>query len=187
MNISDDSPYGLPQELLRAASDATAQLRRSVEYVDGGFLLQRETRVLEFQTGAGNVIALQGNDLLNFLRPLVSTSTFDSAIPASRPPAAAVSFATTAGRKIRDFVELYFYELRALVCKKNKKNSPISPGTTVALAGVTHWLLEHFGIQEEYAKTMATAILVALLTATKGTFCKMTENEAKAALRRLAI
>jgi hypothetical protein len=187
MNISDDSPYGLPKELLRAASDATAQLRRSLEYVDGGFLLQRETRVLEFKTGAGNVVALRGNDLLNFLQPLVSTPTFDSATPTSRPPAAGVSLATTAGKKMRDFVELYFYELRALVCKKNKKTFPVSPGTTVAIAGVTHWLLEHFGIQEEYAKTMATAILVALLTATKGTFCKMTENEAKAALGRLHI
>lgn len=157
-------------------------MRRSIEYSDGRYLVHREVPILRFEGKSGAVV-LQASDVLQVLSPLVRSITHDSAEPSPRR-APTVSFSSTAGKKFRDFIELSFYELRDRICKKNNKQ--VSANTTVAAASIAHWILPHFGMQEEYAKVTAAAILVALLSAPKGAFCKMTEKDAKAAFERLA-
>jgi hypothetical protein len=182
MNEFDETPYSLPKELLDDVWKAEAELRRSIEHVEGRYLVHREVHILRFESKKG-IVVLQASDVLQFLRPLVRSVTHDSAESSPRP-APRVSFASAAGRKLRDFIELTFYGLRERICKKDKKR--VSANTTIAVASLAHWLLQSFGMQEEYAKSTATAILVAILCATKGAFCKMTEKDAKAALERLA-
>lgn len=180
--MDDDGPYVLPPELRQAIREAESGLRRSVQAVEGGFLIYRETPIFAFRSDAGDVV-LNGSDLLRFLEPLVLGSAYDSARGAGSPKPG-ISFGTAAGRKIQEFIEQYFYELRNLICKNPRSNFPLSPQTSVAIAALAHWLMEHFGIANEYAKYMAATLLVTLLSATKGTFCKMTAKEAKAAIAR---
>lgn len=42
--------------------------------------------------------------------------------------------------------------------------------------------MKHLGVDEKAATAAATAILIAIMTATKGAFCKMTADEAKKAI-----
>lgn len=74
---------------------------------------------------------------------------------------------------------VYFYDLREITCKTYKKTFLLSHQTTVAVVGLTHWLLQHFAMDDELAKSTAGAFVVAIVVATKGTFCKMTAQEAK--------
>lgn len=182
-NISDDPPYALPSELLQEVREAEADLRKSVQHIEGRYLVYRQTPILEFPAGAGRV-EITGADLLQFLQPLVKSIALDSAEGRGKPPRKIASLKSVVARKILDFIMLEFEELRALICKDNKKKFPLSAKTTVAIAGLTHWAVDHMGVKEEFAKSIATSILVAVLTATKGAFCKMTAKEAMEALER---
>jgi hypothetical protein len=178
----DDRTYSLPPDLLQLATEVDAEITRSINYTANGYLVRREIHILSFEGMSGRV-NLKSGDLVDFLNPVLHVSTHDAV--GAAPPPRRLSFTSPAGRKILQFMETYFYELRDLICKTNKGKFPISSQTTVAVSGITHWLLEHFGIHEELAKSVATTILVGLLIATKGTFCKMTEKEAKAALAKV--
>jgi hypothetical protein len=180
MNRHDEVPYILPPELLEDAKEADARLRKSIEYVDHGMLLHRRVLVPQFKTADGDQINLYGADLLAFLQPVVSSRTTDSATQQGQPQPQSLSFVAASGQKILSFIRTYFYQLREIICKRLKKNFPLSHHTTVAIVGVTHWLLQHFGVDDELAKSTASAIVVALVAATKGTFCKMTAKEAEA-------
>jgi hypothetical protein len=179
----DESQYSMPDDLWRAAREAESELRKSVQALEGSYLVYRQIPLVTFSSGARDV-ELEASDLLRFLEPLLAGAAYDSAEGRAQPRRG-VSFTSAAGRKIRQFIEVYLYELRTLICKKAKTNFSLSSQTTIAIAGMTHWLLEHFGMHAEYAKSLATGILVALLTATKGAFCKMTADEAKAVLARI--
>jgi hypothetical protein len=167
----DDTLYTMSDDLWRAAREAESELRKSVQALEGRYLVYRQIPLVTFSSSAGDV-QLEASDLLRFLEPLVRASTYDSAEERAHSRRGG-SFASAAGRKVREFIEVYVYELRNLICKRAKANFPVSSQTTIAIAGLTHWLMEHFGVHAEYAKSLATGILVALLTATKGAFCKM--------------
>ena len=185
MNGFEDSDaiYTLPAELLQDVREAEGTLRKSVEHVEGRYLVYRQTPILEV-AGRDGRVEITGADLLQFLEPLVRSVALDSAEGRGRPPRKVASLKSAAGRKILEFIKLEFEELRALICKDNKKKFPLSVKTTVAIAGLTHWAVDHVGVKEEFAKSIATSIIVAILTATKGAFCKMTAKEAKAALEQ---
>jgi hypothetical protein len=177
--MNSDDNYSLPPELLKLAKEVDAEIIRALDYTSGGYLVRREVPILAFD-GITSKVTLNGSDIIDFLAPLLHTRTHDAV--GAAPPPQKLSFTNRAGRKILEIIETYFYELREIVCKNNKTKFPLSTRTVVAVAGLTHWCMQHFGITEEWAKSVATAILVALLAATKGTFCKMTVKEAKAAI-----
>jgi hypothetical protein len=179
MSRHDEAPYSLPPELLKEAKEADARLRKSIEYVDHGMLLHRRVLVLQFKPAEADQINLYSADLLAFLQPVVSWRTLDSATQREQPQPQGVSFAAASGQKLLSFIRTYFYQLREIICKKYKKTLPLAHQTTVAVVGLTHWLLQHFGMDDELAKSTASAIIVALVVATKGTFCKMTAKEAE--------
>jgi hypothetical protein len=181
-NLLNDPTYKLPPDLQQLAAEVELRLRDSIDVVEGRILIRRQIPILHFVTAHGDVV-LNSSDIVKFLEPLVRSKAFDSAEGAPRRKPPQISFTSESAKKILTFIELNFYELRAIVCKKNKK--ALSAKTTVGVAGLTHWLFQHFGVHEEFAKSTATAILVALLTATKGAFCKMTAEGAKTAMERL--
>lgn len=179
MKHEDDEPYSLSPELLKIAKEAHAQLQKSLEYVDHGMLLHRRVLAVQFKTVEGDKINLYGDDLLAFLQPVVKSRTLDSATQQPAPQTQRISFTAASGQKIVSLIRTYFYQLREIICKTYKKNFPLSHHSTLAIAGLTHWLLQQFGMQDELAKSTASAILVALAAATKGTFCKMTAKDAE--------
>jgi hypothetical protein len=179
--ISDDN-YSLPADLVQLATKVDEAITSSINYTSGGFLVRREIPIFSFN-GITSTVTLNGTDIVDFLSPLLHARTRDAV--GAVPPPQKLSFTTHAGRKVLEIIETYFYELREIICKSNKARFPISSRTTIAVAGLTHWFLQNFGITEEWAKSVAATILVAILAATKGTFCKMTMKEAKTALATL--
>ena len=102
---------------------------------------------------------------------------FDSAEPAPPRPKT-VSLSGIVGTKLSLFIEHFFLEIRNIICKGPKR--PSVPASAVA-AELAHWLVTQMGVAGSLGDGVAIAILLAVLTATKGAFCKMTEAEAKAA------
>jgi hypothetical protein len=95
-----------------------------------------------------------------------------------------IKFGSKTAKSVLRFIELYLEELRRIICKGGKGLSTTTKGGLVAVAS---WLAAKFGVLPHIATAVATAILVAALTATKGAFCKMTAERAKAALAAAAI
>jgi hypothetical protein len=180
-----DRPYRLPKELLDSAREAESSLRRSIEYVDGRYMPQRQVTVVhlrwEGREGGGGDVNVTAGDLLQFLMPVTRGIGLDSAEPTPRP-APAVSFRSRAAKNILRFIELYFDEIRRLICKGNPRN--LGATTHAALVALSAWLAKQIGAYEGAVTAMASAILIAILTATKGAFCRMTAEAAKAALEQ---
>jgi hypothetical protein len=169
--------YVLPLELVHAAREVAADLRKRTEYVESGFLLYREIDLLHFEDGGGPV-QLKASELLELLS-LTRRATHDAAGRRFNPPPNELLLDTARNHILR-FASLYFDELRALICK-GKKGSLSAP-TTAVTATIAGWLTSHIGVDSHAAVGVAVAVLIALLTATKGAFCRMTEPEAKASL-----
>jgi len=171
--------YILPLELTEAAKAAEAEVRKSIEHVEGAYLVRRQVAIFHIEED-GIRAELTANELIAFfsyLRPL----TLDSATPLKRAtPEPKLS--SRAGQNILRFTSLYFDEIRAQICKGKKQ----SLGTTThgALVALASWLSGHLGMESSVVTGVAAAILIAALTATKGAFCKMTAPEAKAALTK---
>jgi hypothetical protein len=177
--------YVLPAALRSEVAQTTADLRKLVEHVSGEYLVYRHIPVVRFGEEKREVVVDAG-DLLRFLKPLAGTLTLDS-LDRRVVQSPAASLAGSAGRKLLRFAELNFYELRALICKKKSKvgSYAVSAVETGAIAGLVDWLMQNYGVHASFAKSLAVAILVALLTASKGAFCKMTEKAAKEAIERI--
>ncbi|SRR6266481_308119 len=168
--------YVLPSDLISAAQERSWALSRSLEEISGAYLTHRQVTAIRFQDGS-KTIDLSASEIARFLgqlRPLA----MDSATPTPRR-APEVRFVSTVGTHILRFVELFFEELRGIICKGAKSLSGTTNTVIVALAS---WLATKLGVSPHIATAVATAILVAILTATKGAFCKMTAEQAKAAL-----
>lgn len=176
-----DAPYSLPSELLQDAKDASAELEKLVEHAQHGYLVHREMELLRFTTETGRVESLSGRDLLLFLNPIVRSRTVDSwhyYAKAKKDPTA-LSLSTKGGRTIWTFILAHFYELRDLVCKGKKKTYPLTTNQTAIIVLLGDWLVRTFGAEPHIVKSIAVAILVAILAATKGAFCKLTRQEAE--------
>ena len=179
MDVYDDPlgthPYKLPAELIGAAQDAGWKLARSLDVSSGGYLVQRQETALAFQDGERMVQMSSGDiaQFLNQLRPMA----MDSIDPPKQD--LRIKFAGTVGTNILRFIDLWFEELRGIICKGAKSLSGV---TNTVLAALASWLASKAGVSPHIATAVALAILVAILTATKGAFCKMTAEQAKAAL-----
>ncbi len=182
MSPTEDSAYALPPELVKAAREAEAELRKSIGRAPREYVTHGSGPSLVF-SNEGNKIIVSRNDIVDFLGPLVRIDMSATKEREGEPkPKREVSFASVAGNKVLEFIEVQFYELRALICKKNKTSFPSK--TVIALSGITDLLMKHFGLESVFAGTTAVSILVAILTATKGAFCKMTDAQAKAVFAR---
>jgi hypothetical protein len=181
MDNYDAEPYKLPAELIGAAQEVGWKLARSLEEISGSYLVQRQEKGLAFQDGAKTIELSSGEiaRFLNQLRPL----TLDSATPTKRRDPE-IRFGSATATSILRFVELWMDELRGIICKGAKALSGTTHAVIVALSS---WLATKLGVQPHIATAVATAILVAILTATKGAFCKMTAEQAKAALAAAAV
>jgi hypothetical protein len=179
MNDLDESlngPYILPRDLISLAQQESHTVSKSLEAITGGFLTHRQETALVFQDGASEV-KMSSSEVARFLRQLTPMA-LDSALHVPKPPPR-ISFAGKVGTEILRFIELFFDDLRRIICKGNKDLSGTSKTAIVAIAS---WLTSHLGVGAHIATAVATAILVSILTATKGAFCKMTAENAKAAI-----
>lgn len=83
------------------------------------------------------------------------------------------------------FVILFLAEIRTIICDQKKasaisKSANVSVGSVVT--GLTAWLTTKFGLSDPVAVGIATAVLLSVVYATRGAFCKMTDSEVKAAM-----
>jgi len=180
MENLDTPQYKLPPELLRAAKEADDVIRKAVEHVEGAYLVHRQIEILRIEDAQG-FAKVSASELLRFISPLTRSIALDSAD--NRPmPQRGISLSGAVGRNILRFVEQFFDQLRDIICKGRKDT--LSTTSHSAIAALALWLSSHAGIEAHLATAVATAILIAILTATKGAFCKMTAPEAKKALAK---
>jgi hypothetical protein len=83
---------------------------------------------------------------------------------------------------VNRFVILFLSEIRQIICTDKKagriaKTSKVSAGSVVS--GLTAWITSKFGVTDPIALGVATAVLLSIVYATKGAFCKMTDDEVK--------
>lgn len=171
------TPYALPRELTQAAAAAEAEIRKAIQYVEGSYLVHRQVTVLRVDEDgvAAELTASELVGFLSYLRPMA----LDSGTPTKRAPSE-LPLSSRAGKNILRFASLYFDEIRSLVCKRKKQS--LGTTTHAALVAIAGWLSSHFGMDSPAVTGVAAAILIAILTATEGAFCKMTAPEAKASL-----
>jgi len=178
MDNFDTLQYKLPPELLRAAREADDVIRKAVEHVEGQYLVHRQIEILRIEDAQGTA-KVSASELLRFISPLTRSIALDSAD--KRPtPQREISLSGAVGINILRFVEQFFDQLRDIICKGRKDT--LSTTSHSAIAALAVWLSSHAGIEAHLATAVATAILIAILTATKGAFCKMTAPEAKKTL-----
>jgi hypothetical protein len=176
--MPDNEPleYSLPSDLISLAARKSSEISKSLEEIRGGFLTHRQVTALRFDAGIGPE-EISASEVARFLGQL-RTMAFDSAEPAPPGPKT-VSLSGIVGTKLSQFIEHFFLEIRNVICKGPKR--PSVPASAV-VAELAHWLVTQMGVAGALGDGVAIAILLAVLTATKGAFCKMTEAEAKAAL-----
>jgi hypothetical protein len=179
MSESGDQ-YAIPGELLHEARDAERLLREKSQRVEGRYLTLRTFPVLQFNE-KGSRGQISNRDLMEFLSPPARQRAFDSAAPA-HVPVSDVPFKSRAGRVIVHFIELFFEEIRRKICKSNKTNFSVGAHMAAALTALAHWLADRFGIASELAKVSASAVLIAIATASKGAFCRLTAEGALEAI-----
>jgi hypothetical protein len=88
------------------------------------------------------------------------------------------------GANVYVFCARFLDEIRECICPKQKGKAVVGPTTSAAIAGLTHWIAEHFQVTPEDAKALATAALIVLASITKGAFCRMAMEEARAAVKK---
>lgn len=85
------------------------------------------------------------------------------------------------------FILLFLSELRMLICKNTKagRSTAKSQTTTEGIAtGMAAWIATKFGVSDPVALGIAAAVLLSILYATKGAFCKMTDAEVEKSLKQ---
>jgi hypothetical protein len=79
------------------------------------------------------------------------------------------------GPSIQRFIGYFLVEIRKKICK----NKTLGHATTGALSALAVWITESFRVDSHASVAVAAAILVAVSSAAKGAFCKMTEEQLK--------
>jgi hypothetical protein len=169
--------YALPRELVKAAAESEARLRKLIQHVEGGYLVTEDITLYDFNEKS----ALKASDLQNFLSPLTRARGLDSKDAPAVPPVR-LWFQTASWRVIAEFIKRFFKKIRDLICGPKTKGYRIDDKTKTAIFGLAEWLIHLLNVSSELANAIASAILVGILTATKGAFCEMTEEKALAAL-----
>jgi hypothetical protein len=97
-------------------------------------------------------------------------------------------FGVSGYRLAREFIEQFLGEIREIICNKKRRteastltNRKLSP----LAASLSALVLGHFGVGEPVAIGIATYILIVVMEASKGAFCKTTDVEIVAQLRKI--
>ena len=154
--------YSLPPDLVLLAEEKSWEIQKSLEQITDGYLTHRQITAIRFDTKGGplEISASEVARFLGQLRPMA----LDSAEPRPARPKI-VSLAGGVGRNLAEFIELFFVEIRNIICKGPKM--PSVPASAV-VAELAHWLITHAGVSGTLGDGVAIAILLAVLTATKG-------------------
>ena len=85
---------------------------------------------------------------------------------------------------IKRLILHFFNNLRKLICPRAGAKPTLSTGGQATIGGLSVWLAAHLGLAVGVATSLATAVLIVIATATKGAFCDMTAEMAKAAIQK---
>ena len=165
--------YELPPDLVKAAREADALLRPMVQVVDHGYLVMKPMEVLKFRDAQGTA-SLSAGELLRFMEPLHRIIAMDSAYPVEQRKRD-ISLTGKTGIILLRFIKLSLTELQKTICKNSK--TELGTNTHAAIVGIAAWIAGHLGITGNIATVLATGILITLVKATKGGFCRMTPTE----------
>jgi len=171
MNGHGDN-YEIPDELRREARDAEAVLRKSLTQVSGKFLTVRHVPIARLRDGT----EVTAHNFLQFLEPLTRATALDTERGPILPSQSVARLVV--GRLIIRFVIEFFDLIRKWVCKNGKKNFPLSHKATFGITSLAHEMASHFGVHAEVGKAMAASVMLLLLWAFKGAFCRVTASEA---------
>jgi hypothetical protein len=175
--MASSGQYVLPPELVLAAATAEAEIIKNIEHVQNNYLVHRQVNLLRFEDSEGTA-QLTTSELAGFLS-LLRPRTFDSALGTTKP-SANVPLTSATARIILRFAARFFDEIRDQICKGKKRS--LDATTNAVLVALAGWLANRVGMNPPLTTAFASGMLIAILTATKGAFCKMTEEEAKSML-----
>ena len=85
---------------------------------------------------------------------------------------------------IKKFTLYFFINIRKLICPKGNAKPHLSAGGAGMVGGLAVLIAGHFGIVADVAKAIASAVLILIVSATKGAFCDMTAGAAKLAIKK---
>jgi hypothetical protein len=85
---------------------------------------------------------------------------------------------------IKKFVLYFFNNLRKLICPRAGTKPSLSTGGQAAITAIAVWIAGALGLAAHVATSLASAALILIATATKGAFCDMTAEMAKAAIKK---
>jgi hypothetical protein len=85
----------------------------------------------------------------------------------------------------REFAARFLSEIRSQICVEPSHELGAALGITprTAASAVMTWMVASFGVTNPVAFAMATLVVLVLARALRTTFCAMTDEEVKAALR----
>ena len=75
-------------------------------------------------------------------------------------------------KPIREFTMYFLINIRKIVCPAGKQKVVLGAATTSIVGSLAIWLVSTFNMTSEVANTFASAVLIAVVTATKGAFCE---------------
>lgn len=85
----------------------------------------------------------------------------------------------------RKFLSYFYQELNNIICDKEQFES-VTDAADISVKGIVTaiaaWIVKAFGIVQPLAIGIATAVLLVLFKATKGAFCKMSQEEVEQSL-----
>lgn len=121
-------------------------------------------------------------DVLYLISPVDYKREFDHASVCSM--SALYKLSCRLGAPLAAFALHFFAEIRACICDDKRRKKVLGPtaATTASVAAVAAWATHQFGLTEPIAVGLATSVLTIIASATKGAFCKMSEEEAKQSL-----
>jgi hypothetical protein len=85
---------------------------------------------------------------------------------------------------IKKFVLYFFNNLRKLICPRSGTKPSLSTGGQATITAIAVWIAGSLGLAAHVATSLASAALILIATATKGAFCDMTAEMAKAAIKK---
>jgi hypothetical protein len=84
---------------------------------------------------------------------------------------------------LKRFAIHFVVNLRKIICPKKGASASLSTANQSLITGISTWIVSSFGTVPAVAKALAAAVLIVIVTATRGTFCDMTAEMARAALK----
>jgi len=137
-------------------------------------------KTLRYHTGIDQTAEVGVVDLIAVMRPYVHTRTATKKRGLGSAPKKVQRLSQYDKGKaaIYDFIGHFFAEIRDIICKNKTSNKSLGI-TTGTLTTLSTWVAASFRAPSHFAKSVASGVLVVVMTAARGAFCKM--NQAQAA------